>query len=656
MVLSNKKLKEKLRAAKTAVITISGGQNNFADKGHEKSQAISSKASDSLRVIQNLEAQKSKSSKRERPKRVKPKQKALSENADITENGGTSGDVVLKQQDGLNSDTKQEKKKVKKRKNDESGASENVTKKRKKKRDESETSENVEKKQKDESGASVNVKKKSNKKKKRPRQWWMIKKRKNDNKEKEEAEDGAAKEGVNHNENGSTTEQLVANADASIDNDRENLETSQKVYVGGIPYYSNEDDIGSYFEGCGTITFIDCMTFPDTGKFRGIAFITFKTEAAAKRALALDGSDMGGFFLKIQPFKPGKENKLPNFAPSVEEGYNRIYVGNLSWDITKDDLKNTLAGCAIKSIRFGEDKETGEFKGYAHVDFDDSLSLKTALNLDQTVVCGRPIKISCAVKKGTVSESKPMRKDNQVENGKGVAAASLKAPPKDYQVNTVAAAASFKAPPTDYQVSHYNSSIEVENQVTSSATTDVSSKIRRRTCYECGEKGHLSSACPKVQAAAPTNPGTQLLLPAAASLKVPREDYQVDHYNTSVEVEKQATCSVPTEVSSKIRRRTCYECGEKGHLSSACPKIQAAAPSNPGTQLLVPAAASVKVPQEDYQVNHCNTSVEVEEQVTSTVPSSKIRRRTCYECGEKGHLSSACPKIQAAAPTTPGTT
>lgn len=60
---------------------------------------------------------------------------------------------------------------------------------------------------------------------------------------------------------------------------RNDIETSQKVYVGGIPYYSNEDDIRSYFEGCGTITYIDCMTFPDTGKFRGIAFITFKVDS-----------------------------------------------------------------------------------------------------------------------------------------------------------------------------------------------------------------------------------------------------------------------------------------------------------------------------------------------------------------------------------------
>lgn len=57
---------------------------------------------------------------------------------------------------------------------------------------------------------------------------------------------------------------------------RKNVEISSRVYVGGIPYYSTEDDIRSYFEGCGTITSIDCMTFPDTGKFRGIAIISFK--------------------------------------------------------------------------------------------------------------------------------------------------------------------------------------------------------------------------------------------------------------------------------------------------------------------------------------------------------------------------------------------
>lgn len=193
--------------------------------------------------------------------------------------------------------------------------------------------------------------------------------------------------------------------------------------------------------------------------------------------------------MKIQPFKSARVNKVPNFSPSVLEGYNRIYIGNLSWDVTENDLRKLFADCTVASIRFGEDKETGEFKGYAHVDFADNLSLNTALKLDQTIVCGRPVRISCAVpKKGTATKLKTMPKDNQADSGKKGTATELKVTPKDNQVDSG------------------NVSAVVENQVTSSGTNAVSSKIRRRTCYECGERGHLSSSCPKKQAADSTNP------------------------------------------------------------------------------------------------------------------------------------------------------
>lgn len=55
-----------------------------------------------------------------------------------------------------------------------------------------------------------------------------------------------------------------------------NGDVPTKVYVGGIPYYSTEDDIRSYFESCGTITEVDCLRFREGGKFRGIAIISLK--------------------------------------------------------------------------------------------------------------------------------------------------------------------------------------------------------------------------------------------------------------------------------------------------------------------------------------------------------------------------------------------
>lgn len=67
----------------------------------------------------------------------------------------------------------------------------------------------------------------------------------------------------------------------------ESSDISKKVYVGGIPYYSTEDDIRSYFDGCGTITEVDCMSFPDSRKFRGIAIITFKVDSSGELCLLI---------------------------------------------------------------------------------------------------------------------------------------------------------------------------------------------------------------------------------------------------------------------------------------------------------------------------------------------------------------------------------
>ncbi|KAK9741397.1 hypothetical protein RND81_03G102300 [Saponaria officinalis] len=282
-------------------------------------------------------------------------------------------------------------------------------------------------------------------------------------------------------------ENVVVSEQIVQENSKGNDGDARKVYVGGMPYYSTEDDIRSYFNQCGAITEMDCMFFPETGKFRGIAILTFETEEAAEYALELDGSDMGGLYLKIEPYKTTRPTKTSDFSPPVIEGYNRIYAGNLSWDITEDDLRKLFSDCKISAIRFGEDKNTGDFKGYAHIDFADDASLNKALKLDQKFVCGRPVKISRAVpKKGAV-----------VTNG---ASTSTTIKPQDNSGDN-----SVVTPENDIGV---NLAITHENNVVNEAVpppppenkSGVSSgKLKRRTCYDCGERGHISSDCPKKQ-------------------------------------------------------------------------------------------------------------------------------------------------------------
>lgn len=58
----------------------------------------------------------------------------------------------------------------------------------------------------------------------------------------------------------------------------------RRVYVGGMPYHYDESMLREYWGYCGEIEGMDIMTFPDSGRFKGIAFITYKTQARAVHA------------------------------------------------------------------------------------------------------------------------------------------------------------------------------------------------------------------------------------------------------------------------------------------------------------------------------------------------------------------------------------
>jgi squamous cell carcinoma antigen recognized by T-cells 3 len=314
----------------------------------------------------------------------------------------------------------------------------------------------------------------------------------------------------------------------------------------------------------------------------------------------------GGFYLKVQPYKPNKSDRevrqKEDFAPKLIEGYNRIYAGNLPWDITEDDIKKFFSDCKISSIRFGTDKETGDFKGYAHVDFSDGTSFAVALKHDQKVIKGRPVRIRCAVPK----------KDTQKVNDNGKLDPSKNKIRTCYECGTPGHFSSSCPNKKDSEI------ISDEKKINVDSATGSSKK--RRTCYECGTPGHLSPACPNKRTDSISNN------------REPDDDAKPGP--TIVPEEKKG--GDESNVAPSKKRRTCYECGTPGHLSSACPNKRAAySVSNNREPDNNAKAAPANVPEENNVVDGSNLA-----------PSKK--RRKCYECGISGHLSSACPDKKAA--------
>ena len=78
------------------------------------------------------------------------------------------------------------------------------------------------------------------------------------------------------------------------------------------------------------------------------------------------------------------------------EGQRLAFACNLSWDVTEETLRAALAECAVTDVRMGVDKQTGHFRGFAHVEFATDEDLERAVALNGASVLGRPMKIAYA--------------------------------------------------------------------------------------------------------------------------------------------------------------------------------------------------------------------------------------------------------------------
>ncbi len=70
-----------------------------------------------------------------------------------------------------------------------------------------------------------------------------------------------------------------------------------------------------------------------------------------------------------------------------------IYVGNLSWSMTDDDLLNLFTQFgSVTSAKILKDKMNGRSKGFGFVEMEDTEAAKTAIaNLNETEVQGRKL-------------------------------------------------------------------------------------------------------------------------------------------------------------------------------------------------------------------------------------------------------------------------
>jgi RNA recognition motif-containing protein len=74
----------------------------------------------------------------------------------------------------------------------------------------------------------------------------------------------------------------------------------------------------------------------------------------------------------------------------------KLYVGNLSFDTTEGELRETFEKHgALASVNVVTDRETGRSRGFAFVEFEDAASARSAQEaLDGQQVAGRELQVN----------------------------------------------------------------------------------------------------------------------------------------------------------------------------------------------------------------------------------------------------------------------
>ncbi|MCC7405423.1 MAG: RNA-binding protein [Bdellovibrionales bacterium] len=76
---------------------------------------------------------------------------------------------------------------------------------------------------------------------------------------------------------------------------------------------------------------------------------------------------------------------------------NKVYVGNLSYDLTEEKLREIFAPCGeIRELKIVKDFFTGKARGFGFVTFALPEAAEAAVRLDGTVVNGRNLRVSMA--------------------------------------------------------------------------------------------------------------------------------------------------------------------------------------------------------------------------------------------------------------------
>lgn len=174
-------------------------------------------------------------------------------------------------------------------------------------------------------------------------------------------------------------------------------EKNLRVYVGNLSWDVNWRDLKDHMKSTGCeVTRADVITTAD-GRSKGCGIVEFATSEGARRAvLTLNDTELNGRQIFVREDREEKQasggDSSNNRGQSGDAQSRRCYVGNLSWDVAWQDLKDHMREAG--DVVFAEvmTENDGRSKGCGIVEYATAEEAREAIqSLTDTELKGRMI-------------------------------------------------------------------------------------------------------------------------------------------------------------------------------------------------------------------------------------------------------------------------
>ncbi len=87
-----------------------------------------------------------------------------------------------------------------------------------------------------------------------------------------------------------------------------------KLFVGGLPYSTTNDELSELFAAHGTVASATVVTDRETGRSKGFGFVEFENDDEGKAAeKALNSSEFGGRTITVSEARPKEDRPRRDF-------------------------------------------------------------------------------------------------------------------------------------------------------------------------------------------------------------------------------------------------------------------------------------------------------------------------------------------------------